>query len=453
MAFDEVGQIDELVDGLKVNDKKAVSDYEDFPRKPKAAMNDLVKIGKPAVEHLLELLKDGSRFSCFYALEVLCKIEDPRTVQPLLGLFSNDVFMENFIDMEPEYLDMYVEAFRKIGLPSLEPILTFLEDSVKQGEGGVYGIMVASRILAGIKDEKSFTALVNILSLKMDNEGYPQIRAIEALAEYGDKRAVEPVRKFLENDIVRDYALDALRKMVSLKEYRVLAAPYVLKRLDKFASAIGKNLEALKWAHRLEKRFAGDDADELNFISLEHEIFTAVFSLVKEVFELAKYEANYPELDFNKIFKKRQEWMDYEFEHQEEVGIINRCCPDFKSTLTKSYKGLVSPAYGSHTKIDALLLRISQWLKEQGFSVTSDNTYNLLARRGKRRSRQGCIASVGSDYDSGKTWGIVRLSIWGNGWTKGGMEEFDTSFWAFSETVIRKLVGKKKFECQIVKGQ
>lgn len=51
-------------------------------------MNALVKIGETAVEPLLELLKDTSRYSCIYAIKVLEEIRDSKAVQLIIEALS-----------------------------------------------------------------------------------------------------------------------------------------------------------------------------------------------------------------------------------------------------------------------------------------------------------------------------------------------------------------------------
>jgi len=100
-----------LIKELKVNDGKKASDYEEPPREPEEAMDALVKIGEAAVEPLLELLKDTSRYSCLYAIKVLGEIRDPRAVQPIFEAFSSREFIDELGD---EYEQPKL-ALQKIG--------------------------------------------------------------------------------------------------------------------------------------------------------------------------------------------------------------------------------------------------------------------------------------------------------------------------------------------------
>jgi len=49
-------------------------------------MDGLIKIGKSAVEPLLELLKNTETWSHVYAIEVLGKIGAEKTIKPLIEL-------------------------------------------------------------------------------------------------------------------------------------------------------------------------------------------------------------------------------------------------------------------------------------------------------------------------------------------------------------------------------
>jgi len=80
MVEERAKLIERLICELRVNDKKRADEYEESPEEPKEDMDALVKIGRDAVEPLLELLKDTSKYSCLYAIKVLGEIQDPRAV-------------------------------------------------------------------------------------------------------------------------------------------------------------------------------------------------------------------------------------------------------------------------------------------------------------------------------------------------------------------------------------
>jgi len=185
-------------------------------------MDALVKIGEAAVEPLLELLKDTSRYSCLYAIKVLGEIRDPRAVQPIIEAFSSREFIDELGD---EYEQPKL-ALQKIGLPALEPTLAYLQEMKEKDDE--LGMCTALEILAGIKDEKSFMALVDMLSHPNDEV---QATAVILLGEYGDKRAVEHLKKLLED-------IDA-RKISNMR----VSTPRVLKETTpKNSTLLPKNI-------------------------------------------------------------------------------------------------------------------------------------------------------------------------------------------------------------------
>lgn len=68
MATSNFEQIKRLIEDLKVNDMEEEELYKrEEPEEPREAMEALIKIGEPAVEPLIELLKNPKRLSCAYA--------------------------------------------------------------------------------------------------------------------------------------------------------------------------------------------------------------------------------------------------------------------------------------------------------------------------------------------------------------------------------------------------
>jgi len=449
MEHEIAKRINELIDELKVNDEKEASGYERRPKEPGEAIDELVKIGRPAVKPLLELLKNASRYSCIYATKVLGEIGDSAAVQPIIDAFSSEAFVEAFAELT-DYEEP-VLALQRIGPPALGPTLIFLEK--KRDEEDDIGIYQALRILAGIKAEKSFKALVDMLS-HPDSE--IQINAVESLGKYGDKRAVEHLKNLLENVDVRDYAAEAIRKLLSVQEYRNILAPYIPKRLESFSREISQNLRNLEYVHEYPRKFEGDQADEFNAIALEQKIQESVENLLDKTIELGVYEAVIPdalEEELNrKLWSIRGKWQRFKLKHEEEIDIINGRIPaEGVKEITRSYKGLASPrSWGPQPKLDELRTKIWEWLKKQKFLVTKEYSH-LWARKGTKDSRKGCYVAVVKDDERGRTWGLVHLNLWGKGWSPKETETFSKSFWDCTERIVVQLVKKKKLQIQIVK--
>lgn len=309
-------------------------------------------------------------------------------------------------------------------------------------------------ILVGIKDDRSFFALVDMLS----NDVLSRDDAINFLGKYGDKRAVNYLKKILADDQEeRILALKFIRKWVSLKEYQNIIAPYVVKDIEYYDKKIQWSLGELTRAHMYKPNFEGDRAEEFSFISLEHKIQNSLSDLLENVYKLGQYEAAYPdELDdfVNKKAEIYDNWLNYEEEHSEEVELaVNNCYPeDVISKMTKAFKGLAQSKYESGPKIEELLRRIIEWLKAQRFSVTKDGS-SFWAMKGLKGSRQGCYVSSESDYDLARTWGRLHLGVWGSGWTDEDAKKLSDKFWEFSETAIKELTGKNKLEIKIIKEE
>lgn len=448
MEDDTTKLIEKLIGELKVNDEKAASEYEETPKEPREAINALVKIGRPAVESLLKLLKDDSKYSCLYAIKVLGEIRDPRAVEPIIEAFSRSD-LEAFDD-EEDY-DQPRLALQKIGIPALEPILNYLEQAKKKDN--IDGVVFSIRTLGHIKDEKAFMALVNMLP--DPNKEFVEW-AISSLETYGDKRAIEPLKKLLENIDTRDAAVEALRKLMPPQQYRDTIAPYALEHLKPLRDEIDRSLRTLEYAHEDAQepspRFEGDDAQELNAIALERSIRESVENLLESAIELGVYEAVIPDDVGNKLsrelWKTQEKWRKFKNEHEEEMDIVQGRI-SIVSEMTKSYKGLTRTSWGPNPKLDDLRMKIWEWLKKQEFLVTREHSH-LWARKRKKEARKGCYVAVVRDDERPRSWGLVHLSLWGEAWTSSETETFTNAFWEYVEKITTQLVGKRKLQIQIV---
>ena len=453
----EAELVNKLIDELKVNDLIPVSEYDSPPKEPNAIMKELIGLGDVVVERLIELLENRSKYSCLYAIKILGAIRDPRAVQPILNVLSGDEFYHNFdIDDETDGRAPII-ALHKIGIPALEPTLEYLEKELKKKwEPNMY---TALQILVGIKDEKSYSVLVEMLNYQSEEPEEPIVQptAIQMLGEYGDKRAVEHLVKLLENDDTRNDAIGSIRKLVSTQEYRKIIAPYIPEYLDESRKKIEQSLRELKYAH-YPSGFEGDDAEKINFIAQELSILSNLGDLFRFALAIAEYEGVFSDKEHlitrgitsklgRRSFKLKEG-------NEEEKLIIDGYIPGpVLLKETRSYRGLASISDSNEQKLDSLRLETVNWLKKQNFHVLTKYNSLFYARKGSRNKRKGCYVYIGKDEkEQRRIWGLVKLVLWGEGWTTNQAQAFNESFWQHTFNIVTELVDKKKLQIETLKG-
>lgn len=441
--------ISQLINQLKVNDKVDPNEVDKDPLEPKEAMEELAKIGQPAVAPLIKVLKNPSNYSCVYAITVLGQIAAPEAAQPIVDAFTSKDYINSRVTyaLKDYYSEAY-EALQKIGLPALEPTLAHLKKKREQKDD--IGILEAMDILVNIKDERSFIALVDLLN----DDSVQKEDIINYLVKYGDSRAVKYLRELVkpsQDENERRGIFEAIRDLetADTQAYRDMIAPYAVKDISKLADPIHKALYDLRQTHESSGEFEGDNADDFNNIVYSYRVHEAIDCMLRAVFEIGSYEGVLPNQlmdEDSKLSKLRGTWWNFKDENDDVLKIIdNRFPEDCQSQVTKSYKGLAMSRYESGPKIADLKNRIQQWLKEQGFSVTIRRG-ELWGFKGEKGQREGCIVTAGSDYDRPRSWGNLYLGVWGNGWTENTADTFSTTFWDFSEKTIAELIGTKKLQ-------
>ncbi len=195
----------------------------------------LGKIGSPAVEPLIAILRAGEALDRLRAVEVLDTIGDERAIEPFI------------IALKDEDRDVRKAAawgLAKTGTPVVEPLVALLKDDYKwaraaaaktldelgwqptqDGESVDYWIAKDDWDAVVEIGIPAVQPLVAILECK-DRE--VRRAAAEALGRIGDERAVEPLVAILNNpgekEDVRETAIEALKNMgvsVRVKERRV----------------------------------------------------------------------------------------------------------------------------------------------------------------------------------------------------------------------------------------
>lgn len=446
-----------LIDELKINDSKRAIEFDKTPEEPRVALEELVKLAEKAVEPLIELLQDRSKYSCLYAIRILGEIGDIRAVEPILGVLASEEFNNNFQSTDEH--DQPIIALHTIGLPSLEPTLQFLKTEIEKGNE--FRISDALEILAGINDEKSFSALVEMLFHDDPRYETEVVRetAVELLGKYGDTRAVEHLAKLLDDEGAREDAAQSIRRLISVKEYREIIDPYASKYLNSQREEISAALRDLQYAHEYSYEFEGDDADELNFLAQEFRIGTNMEKLLSSATKIAAFEHLTSEKDEERLEAitwgmDRKRWK-LEEKHEEEKTIIDGYIPGpVHKKETKSYKGIAPESFGDdHPRLSILRSSIVDWLKNQGFRVVKKDNH-MYARKGSKKAREGCYIHVGKDEDGHRrTWGKVVLMIWGEGWTTEETDSFAESIWQHIHAQIENLVSNKKVQIQILETQ
>lgn len=164
------------------------------------AAKALSKIGKPAVEPLIEALKSDDDFVRINAAIALNWIGDPRAVEPLIVALKDKLWRVQW---------RAAAGLGKIKDPrSIEPLITALKDensSVRES---------AALALGEIRDARAVEPLINALK---DEEWRVRSNVVEALGKIKDPRAVEPLIAILKDTSppVRKALAEALGKITN----------------------------------------------------------------------------------------------------------------------------------------------------------------------------------------------------------------------------------------------
>jgi|ERR1700722_397187 HEAT repeat protein len=159
-----------------------------------SAVQELVKIGTPAVEPLIAALKDPRWYVRESAVDALGEINDPRVIEPLIAVLN---------DM-PSVQSAAKAALIKIGVPAVEQLISALKDA----DARVRRWNAAS-VLGEIKDPRAVEPLIAALN---DTDYIVRRTAVSSLGEIKDLRMVEPLITALKDkDVgVRDEAAEVL---------------------------------------------------------------------------------------------------------------------------------------------------------------------------------------------------------------------------------------------------
>jgi len=207
---------------------KEAEDFESAGWSTMEYMNNLVKIGKPAVPKILEVVKDKSKNPALRSLlihEVLAYVKDPRSVEPLIEIMKDEEERE-------DVRDSAIRALARIGdNRALQPIVDMISSSNEALSS------TALWALRGFSGKE----VVDILADIIRNSDDPSIRdiAVDDLGRVGDRSAIPILIDVLKNDPdagVRSTAALCLGSRNLKSEEGIAALEYALKndpKIDK----------------------------------------------------------------------------------------------------------------------------------------------------------------------------------------------------------------------------
>lgn len=198
-GYGQTNQVSRLIDQMK--DKNESKSY--------TAVQELVKIGTPAVEPLIAALKDPNDQVRESAVDVLLRIKDPRAIEPLIAVFK---------DPKPKIRWGAVGAVEQFGTPAVEPLISALTDA------DALVRMNAAGILDRLKDPRAVEPLISALK---DSDSTVRAVAAGALVWIKDPRMVEPLIAVLMNTNDRrdfDLRVHLVATLILFKDPRVAGA-------------------------------------------------------------------------------------------------------------------------------------------------------------------------------------------------------------------------------------
>jgi len=173
-------------------------------------LESMVEVNSPAVPFLIEMLDDNEVISLEdappetlggRAARALGEIGDKRAVEPLLELMSST--------LDPDMRSNVIIALGATGdIRVLEPLIKAL-DGVKNVDGEELALHSIINALGNFKDKRAVDALI-----PLTKHSWAGGSAALALAEIGDKRALDPIISILsvDNYHLRKAAVSALGK-------------------------------------------------------------------------------------------------------------------------------------------------------------------------------------------------------------------------------------------------
>jgi HEAT repeat protein len=197
-------------------------------------VDDLVRIGSPAVEALIAALEDANPGVRAGAARALGKIGDARALSALVARLRHDIhpevrksavwalqmggtctidaLIEALCDRDEWVRFGAVIVLSKIGEPSVEPLIDVLQDPRPLMRAN------AAETLGRINDKRSADGLSESL---LDAEAYVWHQAAIALGRLGDARAVHHLIKIVENEN-SDLRTKAIKALGQIRDVRAV---------------------------------------------------------------------------------------------------------------------------------------------------------------------------------------------------------------------------------------
>ncbi len=162
---------------------------------PPSLRSDILARGREAVGPLISLLADpeldhkkapGQGFSPIHAVSLLAELRAPEAIQPMLAALSRT---------EPGFLlyDSLLAGLESLGPQVTPPALELLS---RTGDPEYRERLLSVLARSGVRDERIFDALCEQL-----RKGDVVLAAMN-LADYGDPRAIEPLKQALDAHVM-----------------------------------------------------------------------------------------------------------------------------------------------------------------------------------------------------------------------------------------------------------
>ncbi|MFX1554537.1 MAG: HEAT repeat domain-containing protein, partial [Promethearchaeota archaeon] len=200
----------------------------------RAAVEALREIGIPSVRCLIVALQDKDKDVRGAAAWALGKMDDPQAVDSLIAALRDDEWLVR---------QAIINALGEIGAPSIDPLTATLQDESKDvRQSAVYalariGISAVQPLLAALQDKDvevrwaaaralrqigDPTATEALIAALRDSDSDVRRIAAQALGQIGGPMVAEPLIAALQDEDVRDAAVEALGRIHALQSAELL---------------------------------------------------------------------------------------------------------------------------------------------------------------------------------------------------------------------------------------